>query len=320
MKTFVIIDLWNMLSRARYANGGDAWSGLGLCLHITFHSIKQAVEKYKADNVIFATEGRSWRKDVDNLYKLNRSAKKSAMTPREQENDTMFNEAFVDFEEYLQTKTNCCVLKHPQCEADDLIAYWIDQHPDDNHIIISTDSDFQQLLAHNVKIYDGVNEKTYTIDGVYDRKNVPIYSKKTNEPIVPYPEYILFLKIIRGDTSDNIFSAYPGVRETKIKECFADRNDKGFAWNNFMMTKWKDHNGDEHLVGDKFKHNQMLIDLKMQPEHIKQAMKTLIQSCYDNKKEIAALGIHFIKFCAKYELTSLQNSPNNIVAYLKKGI
>ena len=31
-----------------------------------------------------------------------------------------------------------------------MIAMWIQQHPDDEHIIVSTDSDFYQLLAINV--------------------------------------------------------------------------------------------------------------------------------------------------------------------------
>ena len=37
-------------------------------------------------------------------------------------------------------------MQHKQLEADDLIAGWVQAHPNDNHVIISTDGDFAQLL------------------------------------------------------------------------------------------------------------------------------------------------------------------------------
>ena len=48
---------------------------------------------------------------------------------------------------------------------------------------------------------------------------------------------------MRGDPSDNIFSAYPGVRtkgtrnKIGLREAFADRQTKGYTWNNLMLTK-----------------------------------------------------------------------------------
>ena len=48
------------------------------------------------------------------------------------------------------------------------------------------------------------------------------------------------------DTSDNVFSAYPGVRKkgTRNKvgllEAFADKDTKGYNWNNMMLQRWVD--------------------------------------------------------------------------------
>ena len=47
-----------------------------------------------------------------------------------------------------------------------------------------------------------------------DGNGRPVKDKKTKEQKMPGdPEWLLFEKCIRGDTSDNIFSAYPGVSQ-----------------------------------------------------------------------------------------------------------
>ena len=54
---------------------------------------------------------------------------------------------------------------------------------------------------------------TITHEGYFDDKGRPVIDKKTKEPKpAPVPDFMLFEKCMRGDTSDNVFSAYPGVR------------------------------------------------------------------------------------------------------------
>ena len=48
-------------------------------------------------------------------------------------------------------------------------------------------------------------------------------------------------------------------------EAFADKESKGFNWNNFMLQRWTDHNGEEHRVLDDYHPNKTLIDLTAQP-------------------------------------------------------
>ena len=75
---------------------------------------------------------------------------------------------------------------------------------------------------------------------------------------------------MRGDPTDNVFSAYPGVRKVGSKnkiglqEAFADKDSKGFAWNNLMLQRWTDHNGEEHRVLDDYNRNVTLVDLSAQ--------------------------------------------------------
>ena len=88
---------------------------------------------------------------------------------------------------------------------------------------------------------------------------------------------------MRGDTSDNIFSAYPGVRTkgTKHKvglmEAYADRKAKGFNWNNLMLQKWVDHEGVEHRVLEDYQRNVLLCDLSAQPDDIRTIIKETIE-------------------------------------------
>jgi 5'-3' exonuclease len=235
------------------------------------------------------------------------------MTQKEQEEDKLFWETFDKFKEFISTKTNCTVLQHPQLEADDLIAGFIQSHPDADHVIISTDSDFVQLIAPNVKQYNGVAETLTTHTGIFDKKGRLVVDSKTKEPkSIPDPEWLLFEKCIRGDTSDNVFSAYPGVRKTKMKEAFEDRNSKGFAWNNLMLQRWVDHEGKEHKVLDDYNRNVQLIDLSAQPTAIKTIIKETIDIQTTDPKNVDQVGIRLLKFC---NLFDLQRVADNIQQY-----
>jgi 5'-3' exonuclease len=204
------------------------------------------------------------------------------------------------------------VLQHSELEADDLIAGWIQNHPNDKHVIISTDTDFVQLISPNVTQYNGVSDTTITHEGYFDSKGKSVIDKKTNLPkLAPVPEWLLFEKCMRGDTSDNVFSAYPGVRVkgTKSKvgltEAFNDRNSKGFAWNNLMLQRWTDHNGVEHRVLDDYSRNCQLIDLTAQPERIRTIINDTVAVATNANKNISQVGIRLIKFCNLYDLKKI---------------
>ena len=242
MATYILVDTANTFFRARHVVRGDIDTKVGMALHITLNSVKKAWQDFNADHVVFCLEGRSWRKDYYEPYKRNRQDARDALTPAQAEEDTVFWEIFDEFKDFIGTKTNCTMMRHPQLEADDLIAGWVQAHPNDNHVIISTDGDFAQLIAPNVRQYNGVSNTTITHEGYFDDKGKPVVDKKTKEAKpAPNPEWQLFEKCMRGDTSDNVFSAYPGVRKkgTKnkvgLQEAFEDKGTKGYNWNNMML-------------------------------------------------------------------------------------
>lgn len=316
--TYILVDTANTFFRARHVIRGDADIKLGMAFHITLNSIKKAWKDFEGKHVIFCLEGRSWRKDYYEPYKRNRSDARAALTASEQEEDKLFWEAFDTFKDFVTEKTNCTVLQHPQLEADDLIAGFIQAHPNDNHVIISTDTDFVQLIAPNVKQYNGVQECTITHEGYFDDKGKPIVDKKTQLPkTAPDPEWLLFEKCMRGDTSDNVFSAYPGVRtkgtskKVGLTEAFEDRKTKGFNWNNLMLQRWTDHEGKEHRVLEDYERNRRLIDLTQQPDDIRNIINETITTAISANKRIDQVGIRLIKFCNLYDLKKISDQAQS---------
>jgi len=316
---YILVDTANTFFRARHVVRGNADEKVGMAMQIILNSVRKAWRDFDGTHVVFFLEGRSWRKDAYAPYKRQRTEARAAHSPREAEEEKLFWETFDQFKEFVINKTNCTVLQHPRLEADDLIAGFIQSHPDDSHIVISTDGDFAQLIAPNVKQYNGVTQVTITHEGYFDEKGKYVIDKKTNLPkAIPDPEWLLFEKCMRGDTSDNIFSAYPGVREkgTKnkigLREAFADRNSKGYSWNNLMLQRWTDHEGVEQRVKECYERNKLLCDLTAQPEDIRAIISDTIKEALEKEKNISQVGIRLLKFCAEYDL---QRISDNVQSY-----
>jgi 5'-3' exonuclease len=204
-----------------------------------------------------------------------------------------------------------------------MIARFIHMHPADTHYIVSTDQDYIQCLNERVHIFNGVEGHRISLDGYWKENGKPVIDKKTKEQKVleGTPEYLLWRKICRGDTSDNIFPAYPGVREkgsknkVGIMEAYEDRNKQGFAYNNFMLQKFVDHEGIEHRVREDFQRNRALIDLTAQPQEIKDKVDQRIRESV-RVTTTPQVGIHFMKFCGKYELTKISEQAETYAKWL----
>jgi len=321
---YLIVDAANTFFRARHSahRQADTWDRLGFAAHVTLSSIAKAFRDQRADHVVICLEGRSWRKDYYEPYKKNRSVARAALTETEAEEDRLFWETFDALKTFFTESSNCTVLRHSALEADDLVAGWIQAHPADSHVIVSSDTDFYQLLATNVVQYNGISDELHTLDGILDKKGKLVIDKKTKEPKrIPDPKWILFEKCMRGDATDNVFSAYPGVRtkgtknKVGLQEAFEDRATKGFAWNNLMLQRWVDHNGEEHRVLDDYQRNVVIVDLTAQPDAIKTHIATTIA---ENSvvKTTPQIGTKFLKFCGKYDLKRISDNIQNFVDFL----
>jgi hypothetical protein len=401
MTKYCIIDVANLLYRARHVVRGDAYTKAGMALAIVFKSLRKVYREMKADHMVFCVEDRSWRYDVFPQYKAKRRLDRMIATAADKEEEEAFTAVLNDFVEFMAEKTRCTVLQSPGVEGDDFIARWVQLHPKDDHVIISGDSDFVQLLAPNISIYNGVDDRLLTVNGLFSGDGEPLYfyvdgkngkikvpgtiadmkkkhedeqkkkqrehnqrekerqklfteaekQKKLDDPdyvprmfvahqfdweeftFEPETEWwrkALFVKLVRGDTGDGIFSSYPGVRyegsknKVGIQEAWEDRDSMGFHWNNFMLQTWEklldtDANGNavvqEVRVLDEYKFNESLIDLTRQPENVKALMDEVIIQAVQ-KDLVNNVGIHFLRFCDRNDLPSLTRDATEHAAYL----
>jgi len=297
---------------------------IGLTFNNIFIMASNAYQAYDADHAIFCFDSRSWRKDVYPQYKANRKTAKQKMSVKEQQADDELREKINEFREFISKHTNASVLMADPLEADDLIAAWIREHPDDEHIIVSNDSDFVQLISDNVNIYNG--KHFLTKEGAFDDRGRLDPKAKVGKNYINENHdyrYELFLKCIRGDTSDNIFSAYPGVREKSSKnkvgiyDAYVDMSKKGFNWNNFMNATWRDHNGNIRTVKDEYEINKQLIDLERVPDDIKEQSRKVITEQI-NMSHRPSVGIQFMRFCKKWQLNRLMSQADKIGKLLNK--
>jgi 5'-3' exonuclease len=323
---YILIDTANLFFRARHIAGraSSAEEKAAFCLHIILSSANKVARMVSADHVVFALEGKSWRKDFYKPYKANRTEARKALTDQQAEEDKMFWEAYESLTKYLSEKTNCSVIRSPIAEGDDVMARWIALHPHDEHVVVSSDTDIVQLVAPNVKQYNGITDELITLEGTFNDKGKIVIDTKTKEPKTPVnPAWLLFEKCMRGDPTDNIMSAYPGVRvngtkkKSGLKEAFEDRSKKGYAWNNMMLQRWTDPDDVEHRVLDDYNRNVTLVDLTAQPEDIKLAVDTAIKEQVSHR-DVGQVGVRFLQFCGKYDLAKLSDNADSYGGWMNK--
>ena len=328
MSTYCILDASNLMHRARrVVKADDEDDVIGLCLDIAFRSIKKIHSLFDLDHTVVAFDHRSWRKDFYGEYKANRLEK----TDEEQKITNHVFDILDSLERFFEHDTNVSVLRCEGCEGDDFVARWIQLHPDDDHIIVSSDGDFKQLVASNVKLFNGVTNTLYTVEGVYyqdgfkPKKNQDtvtingdvwkIKTDKSGEPETIDPGWELFKKIMLGDESDNISRASPkGVGEKKLKEAYD--NPDGIGMSN-IMEAWLDEE-EKITVAEIFERNVKLVDLTQQPDDVKAKMDEKIVEQVQ-KEKASRVGVAFLKFCKKNNLVTLAEDARRLGTILQSS-
>jgi len=146
-----------------------------------------------------------WRNDIFKDYKSNRT--------NGAEDGFMGGPFFkMAYEEQLFQKGGAkTILKHPRLEADDCIAisvkYLLNKYPLCKIYIITSDRDYLQLNAHNVDLF------TLTYKNLADGKTA-----------TGNAEDDLKIKILMGDTSDNIPSVFPKCGLKTAQKCIEDED------------------------------------------------------------------------------------------------
>ena len=172
----LLIDGYNMLYRAR-----SGWAkGDNPIVFNFFRSLRSTVDKFNPDVVYFILEG----KPIQRLEK---------MTEYKANREYHDKDGFIRQRKFiiglLKERFPVRVVRHPNYECDDVLAALANVvHRDDDVIVISSDTDFYQLLdGHkSLELYN------------------PVQKKFIDSPGYDYVSW----KALRGDSSDNI----PGIR------------------------------------------------------------------------------------------------------------
>ena len=179
----LVIDAYNMIHRARFGWGKGDHS-------ITFNffrSLKSEITRHESDLVYVVSEGQPKHRLVLNPdYKGQRQKIQDEGFHRQKKEILSLCHSFP-----------FVFARHPDYECDDVIGHICTQrHVDDEITIVSSDSDFIQLLdSANVKLWNPVKKK------FIDRWPV---------------DYITW-KSLKGDATDNV----PGIKGVGEKRAFA---------------------------------------------------------------------------------------------------
>ena len=73
----------------------------------------------------------------------------------------------------------------------------------------------------------------------------------------------------------------------------------------------------EHKVLEDYERNRTLIDLTAQPDDVKAAVDSAIREQVSHK-DVGQVGIHFMRFCGKFELIKLSEQADTVGQWLNK--
>ena len=77
-----------------------------------------------------------------------------------------------------------------------------------------------------------------------------------------------------------------------------------------MLQRWVDHNGQEHRVLDDYERNRQLIDLKHQPDDVKEIIVDTIKT-NAVRKNIDQVGMRLLKFCGLFDLVKISEQAQS---------
>lgn len=304
---YLVFDISNLLYRTFFVNKKeDDETIAGLATHMALNTLNKYYKQFKPHKVVMVFDRSSWRKAyaasdetfTSTEYKGSRKAKRDAMTPTETAKYQRFLNHLREFESLMTEHSSIVTLAENELEADDLIAGFVQKMtPEHEVILVSTDSDFAQLLKH---------------------KNLTIISPETGKPVTLEdfnndPEYFLFVKCIRGDKTDDVMSAFPRVQQKRLHKAYYE---DPYEMTVIMETKWTDKDKVEHTVKNIYNENRVFIDLSMQPDHIKQLIGEVLNRELSKEKKFSFF--HFMKFLGKYDLKKVADNIDQFTDLLSR--
>ena len=187
----LILDGYNLFYRARYSgmNKGEFSTIFNF-----FRGLRPLVEKFKPSQVDLVLEGvPKKRLEILSEYKGQR-------TYHNKDNFLDQRRSIVDI---LKNNFPINLIRHPDYECDDVIGYLSKKYEKSGKevIVVSSDTDFIQLINENIKLYN------------------PVKKEYVQEKIFNY----VFWKALVGDSSDNILG-FKGIGNKTALKLLENKN------------------------------------------------------------------------------------------------
>lgn len=287
-------DISSVLFRCYYANKNeDELTIAGLAQHQALLTLNKYYQLYKPDKLVMAFDRKAWRVDYTlseqcisgKKYKGNR---RQNMTDKERAKYEAFKEHLSQFEELMKLHTSVICLAKNGLEADDLVAGFVQQHASSENeiIMVSGDKDYIQNLEYiNTKLIDPATGNERTLDEWEGSA-----------------ELFMWIKLVRGDGGDNVQSAYPRVRKTRLMKAWNDPLEMV----NLMEEKWTDQNGKIMYVKELIKENELLMDLSKQPQEIRNLIDKTIKENMENPGKFSLF--QFMRFLGKFQMKKVADN------------
>jgi len=206
-ENLLIIDGLNLAFRYKFANKKDF-------APLYVKPVQSLAKSYNAKKVVVLGDGgSSYREAIYPDYKGNRKELRAKQTQQESDDFKDFLDEFSVAFELLNLHYD--TFRFKGVEADDIAAYLVKHHKDDfKHTwLISSDKDWDLLIADNVSRFAYTSRKEITLDTwnqFYDYE----------------PEQHISIKVLMGDKGDNV----PGVEGIGEKRAFTILRDYETAY------------------------------------------------------------------------------------------
>jgi hypothetical protein len=266
---------------AQIGNHTDAKLDESMLRHMILNTLRYNRQKFHnefGELVICADDRNYWRRQLFPYYK---AARKKNREDSEMDWSSIFN-SLNKIREELKEFFPYKVIQVETAEADDIIGAIVHLEGRDLNIgepilILSGDKDYVQLHKYaNVKQYDPTRKR---------------WIRHAD------PEEFLYEHIVRGDASDGV----PNV--LSADNCFVV-NTRQKPITKKRLAEWKTSENRNEDVQRNFKRNEMLVDLSMIPEHIKNEAIDKYKS--DDVNDRSQLLNYFIKNRLRHLMENIQ--------------
>lgn len=208
----------------------------------------------------------SWRREVDPAYKANRKSNRDKRT------DIPWQKMWSDFRELLENlkiSTPFHAIEIEKFEADDIISYGVrcDKFKDYTHVIVSSDSDFDQLTRFpSTYLFSPKTKKYKIIQNPYDslaKKMDKEVSDNLLTPILSQKDYERRNKIVNLTILPPEIEAKIEIELQKIDE-HKDFNTNLMKFRNIRERFMSIYNSDEVVsISKSFKKKQKKLEQKI---------------------------------------------------------